>query len=118
MNFFEGFRNKIYFITCPLCKMDKSINCEICFNERRRLFYIPAVPLKSLTVVWAANVTERIIYFEDAKGLFSIELDAIAHKSLMSQVNELEELSNTFVPGNSGKYKNEFVIEMNEIGKE
>lgn len=115
--FFEGFRDKTYFVTCPLCAGAENINCEICFNERRRLFYIPAVPLNSITIVWASNVMERIVYFEDEKGMFSIELDDTAYKSLSNEVNESEELSNVYVSGNSGKYKNEFVIEMNEISE-
>ncbi len=115
--FLEGFRNKIYFVVCPLCKGGEDINCEICFNERSRRFYIPAVPLKSITIVWADSAMERDVYFQDGKGMFSIELDAVASKSLTDSINESEEVENIFIPGNPGKHKNEFVIEMNELGK-
>lgn len=114
-NFFDGFRDKIYFVTCPLCKGDENIDCEICFNERRRLFYMPGIPLKSATVVWADNIMNRVVYFVDRKGMFSLDLDETAFKSLASLTSELEELSYNFIPGNPGEHKNELVIELNEI---
>ena len=116
MFFDNGFRNKIYFVVCPLCKGDENINCEVCFNERRRLFYIPAVPLKSITIVWADNTAKRVEHYVDEKGMFSLEMGEAAYKSLTNMVDELEELVNINVSGNSGKHENELIIEMNECG--
>ena len=116
--FSDGFRDKLYFVVCPLCKGDENINCEICFNERRRLFYMPATPLKSVTVVWSTNTAGRIVYFTDSDGMFSLELDKDAWTYLNNTVTELEELNYNFVPSNPGKDKNELIIELNEIDQE
>lgn len=116
--FSDGFRDKLYFVVCPLCKGDENINCEICFNERRRLFYMPATPLKSITIVWSRNMARRVVYFTDNGGMFTLELDTAAWNSLNNSITELEELSCDFVPSNSGKDKNELIIELNEIDQE
>lgn len=117
-SFSDGFRNKLYFVVCPLCKEDKNINCEICFNERRRLFFMPATPLKSVIIVWAENITKRNVYFTDNAGMFTLELDKEAWNFLIDSITELEELNYNFVPGNSGKDKNELIIELGEIDQE
>lgn len=114
--FLNGFRDKTYFVICPLCGGSEDINCEICFNERRRLFYLPAVPLKSAVVVWAASPAERVVYFVDSEGMFTLELDKKAWDSLANIATDLEELNYIYIPSNAGKYKNELTIELNEIG--
>lgn len=116
--FSDGFRDKLYFVICPLCKGDENINCEICFNERRRLFYIPALPLKSITIVWSGNTAGRIVHFTDSSGMFTLELDKEAWTYLNNNITGLEELSCDFVPSNSGKDKNELIIELDEIDQE
>lgn len=109
----DGIRDRAYLVTCPLCNGSDSVNCEVCFNERTRLIYLPVTKLRSVVVVWAKDPAKRATNFVDEQGMFSLEFSEEALRSLKS-LTVPEDLNYDYIPSELGKEENTLTIEFNE----